>query len=75
MADALGERSVKSRVVVVILRTDHRNLYRCTKVLAQTCGTEFLSPAHYACAVHYERAKVNFKENILKRFLSVWEGL
>ena len=37
-------------------------LIRCTKVLAQTTGTEFLSPAHYACAVYYACAEVNFKE-------------
>ena len=55
--------------VFVILRVEDRKLYRCTKVLAHTCGTEFLSPAHYACA------EVNFEENVLKRFLSVWEGL
>ena len=41
---------------------DHWNLYRCTKVLAQTCGTEFLSPAQYACAAHYACAEVNSKE-------------
>ena len=51
-----------TRVVAVILDVDHRNLYTCTKVLAQTCGTEFLFPAQYACAVHYACAEENFKE-------------
>ena len=27
------------------------NIYMWMKVSTYTCGTEFLSPAHYACAV------------------------
>ena len=45
-----GERSVKTRVVVVILSIDHRNLYMWMKVTTHTCGIEILSPAQYAVA-------------------------
>ena len=54
-----GERSVKTRVVVVILSLDHRNLCMWMKVTTHTCGTEILSPAQYACVVDYACAVAN----------------
>ena len=54
-----GERSVKTRVVVVILSLDHRNLYMWMKVTTHTCGIEILSPTQYACVVDYACAVAN----------------
>ena len=40
MADSLGERSGHTRVVVVIPYRDVRNLYKWTKIVSRTCGTD-----------------------------------